>query len=135
MSLVSRRSRGASFRFPDDLATTPVLLPSHASAMRTAFDLAVHGRHHAASLRKLTTWRCCACWRADAPGVTLVPTVVVRDELAAGTLVERCAVPGVRRNASTPSPPVGAFRNRWVKQLVSGQPGRSPADESRRKCV
>lgn len=123
VSLVSRRSRGRRpFRFPDDLATTPVLLPSHASTMRTAFDLAMHSAgitpRVIAEIDDMAMLRLLA---RDAPGVTLVPTVVVRDELAAGTLVERCAVPGVRERfyAITTG---RRFPNRWVKQLVSGQP-------------
>ena len=31
----------------------------------------------------------------ESPGVTLVPPVVVRDELRAGVLVERCQVPNL----------------------------------------
>lgn len=120
VSLVSRRTRSRrEFRFPDDLANTPVLLPSHASAMRTAFDLAMHAAgiqpHVVAEVDDMAMLRLLA---RDAPGVTLVPTVVVRDELAAGTLVERCAVPGVRERfyAITTG---RRFPNRWVKQLVA----------------
>jgi len=122
VSLVSIRSRRQRpFRFPDDLATTPVLLPSHASAMRTAFDLAMHSAgitpRVIAEVDDMAMLRLMA---RDAPGVTLVPTVVVRDELVAGTLVERCTVPGVRERfyAITTS---RRFPNRWVKQLISGQ--------------
>jgi LysR family transcriptional activator of nhaA len=119
VSLVSRRTRSRrEFRFPDDLATTPVLLPSHASTMRTGFDLAMHGAgiqpQIIAEVDDMAMLRLLA---RDAPGVTLVPTVVVRDELAAGTLVERCAVPGIRERfyAITTG---RRFPNRWVKQIV-----------------
>lgn len=129
VSLVSRRSRQRRpFRFPDDLASTPVLLPSHASAMRTAFDLAMHSAgirpRIIAEVDDMAMLRLLA---RDAPGVTLVPTVVVRDELAAGTLVERCAVPGVRERfyAITTG---RRFPNRWVKQLIGVRPTRTKSE-------
>lgn len=129
VSLVSRRSRQRRpFRFPDDLASTPVLLPSHASAMRTAFDLAMHSAgirpRIIAEVDDMAMLRLLA---RDAPGVTLVPTVVVRDELAAGTLVERCAVPGVRERfyAITTG---RRFPNRWVKQLIGERPTRTKSE-------
>ncbi|MBL8309027.1 MAG: LysR family transcriptional regulator [Burkholderiales bacterium] len=123
VSLVSRRSRQRRpFRYPDDLAATPVLLPSHASTMRAAFDLAMHSAGITPRvLGEIDDMAMLRLMARDAPGVTLVPTVVVRDELAAGTLLERCAVPGVRERfyAITTG---RRFPNRWVKQLISGQP-------------
>ena len=89
--------------------------------MRTAFDLVMHGAgikpRVIAEIDDMAMLRLLA---RDAPGVTLVPTVVVRDELATGTLVERCAVSGVRERfyAITTG---RRFPNRWVKQLVSGE--------------
>ena len=78
---------------------------------RTAFDLAMHSAgitpRVIAEVDDMAMLRLMA---RDAPGVTLVPTVVVRDELVAGAgralHGNRC----VRGTRTTPSPPAGAFR-------------------------
>lgn len=92
VSLVSRRLRGRPrrFRFPEDLRTTPVVLPSHDSSIRVAFDLAMERAGIrptvAAEVDDMATLRLMA---READAVTLVPPVVVQDELASGVLVER----------------------------------------------
>ena len=97
VSLVGRpRTDKPKFRFPDDLRTEPLLLPSLDSDIRVAFDrvLEMAGIRpiiHAevddmAMLRLLARER---------EGVTLVPPIVVRDELEAGILVEHCRIPDV----------------------------------------
>lgn len=90
VSLVGRpRASGRAFRFPDDLRTEPILLPSLDSEIRHAFDrivdlAGIRPIVHAevddmAMLRLLARER---------DGVTLVPPIVVRDELSQGMLVE-----------------------------------------------
>lgn len=90
VSLVGRpRASGRAFRFPDDLRTEPILLPSLDSEIRHAFDrivdlAGIRPIVHAevddmAMLRLLARER---------DGVTLVPPIVVRDELSQGVLVE-----------------------------------------------
>lgn len=90
VSLVGRpRPSGRTFRFPEDLRTEPILLPSLDSEIRHAFDRIVELAGirpivHAevddmAMLRLLARSR---------DGVTLVPPIVVRDELEQGILVE-----------------------------------------------
>lgn len=90
VSLVGRpRALGRAFRFPDDLRTEPILLPSLDSEIRHAFDrivdlAGIRPIVHAevddmAMLRLLARER---------DGVTLVPPIVVRDELSQGVLVE-----------------------------------------------
>jgi LysR family transcriptional activator of nhaA len=97
VSLVGRKRRSkARFRFPDDLRTEPVLLPSLDSGIRVAFDrvlelagirpIVVAEVDDMAMLRLLARER---------DGVTLVPPIVVRDELSAGVLVEHCRIPDV----------------------------------------
>lgn len=90
---------GRVFRFPDDLATTRLLLPGHASDIRTQFDLLcddlrITPRIHAevddmAMLRLLTR---------DSGSVALLPPVVVQDELRSGQLQQYCTVPKVHEH-------------------------------------
>jgi LysR family transcriptional activator of nhaA len=95
-SLVGRRAR-KPMRFPDDLSSIPVALPSRQSAMRAAFDLILDRAgivpHIAAEVDDMATLRLLA---RDFKGVTLVPPVVVRDELKSGALVERAKLPEIR---------------------------------------
>jgi len=91
--------REQRFRFPDDLATTPLLLPGHSSEVRSQFDLkceelGVRPRISAevddmAMLRLLAR---------DSGSVAVVPEVVVQDELRQGVLSKYCQVPGVQEN-------------------------------------
>jgi LysR family transcriptional activator of nhaA len=112
------------------LATTPVVLPSHASNIRAAFDLAMNSAgiqpRIAAEVDDMAMLRLIA---RESTAVTLVPTLVVRDELRAGTLVERCAIPEIaeRFYAITTS---RRFPNRWVKQLIAGQTKLGQAQQS-----
>ncbi|MFO1394985.1 MAG: LysR family transcriptional regulator [Steroidobacteraceae bacterium] len=85
-----------TFSFPDDLATRPLVLPSRAHGIRAGFDVwceqrGLHPRIRAevddmAMLRLLAR---------DTGALALVPTVVVQDELRAGTLCELAVVPGL----------------------------------------
>lgn len=87
---------GRRFRFPEDLAGTPLLLPSRDGDIRSAFDLIVEQlgvrltvageADDMAMLRLLAR---------EGDAVALVPAVVVRDELRSGQLEEYCAVPGL----------------------------------------
>ena len=95
VSLVGRpRPRRKPFRFPDDLAELPLLLPGRDNDIRAGFDLlceqlGIRYRLHAevddmALLRLLAR---------DSASVALLPTVVVQDELRSGRLVEYAVVP------------------------------------------
>jgi LysR family transcriptional activator of nhaA len=97
VSLVGRpRPGGAAFRFPDDLRTQPVLLPGPDSEMRSAFDrmLAAAGIRPvvAAEVDDMAMLRLLA---RESDAVTLVPPLVVRDELVSGALAELCRIPDV----------------------------------------
>lgn len=84
------------FRFPDDLVTQPILLPSLDSDIRVAFDRVMELANikpiilaevdDMAMLRLLTR---------ESDAVALVPPIVVRDELESGVLVEHCCIAGV----------------------------------------
>ncbi|WP_291863743.1 LysR family transcriptional regulator [Bradyrhizobium sp.] len=88
--------RSNSFRFPEDLRTEPILLPSLDSEIRVAFDriLELAGVRPviSAEVDDMAMLRLLA---RDSDGLTLVPPIVVRDELAAGVLVEVCPIPNL----------------------------------------
>lgn len=97
MSLVGRpRPARRKFRFPDDLLFEPVLLPSLDSDIRVAFDrlleLAGIRPTIVAEVDDMAMLRLLA---RDRDGLTLVPPIVVRDELASGLLVEHYRIPGL----------------------------------------
>lgn len=97
VSLVGHRPRkGRRFRFPEDLRSVPIVLPSPESGIRAAFDRVlddagiqpvIHAEVDDMAMLRVLAREC--------DGVTLVPPIVVRDELAAGELIEYCPVPGV----------------------------------------
>lgn len=100
VSLVGRRRRGLKpFRFPEDLRTTPVVLPSLESSIRTSFDLLMDlcGIRPivVAEVDDMAMLRLMA---RETGGVTLVPPVVVRDELEGGHLVERHRFPEIKES-------------------------------------
>ena len=91
--------RPETFRFPADLARTPLLLPGHSSEIRSQFDLkceelGVRPRISAevddmAMLRLLAR---------DSGSVAVVPEVVIQDELRQGLLTKYCEIPDVHEN-------------------------------------
>jgi LysR family transcriptional activator of nhaA len=95
VSLVGRpRPHKSSFRFPEDLLDEPVLLPSLDSEIRVAFDRIVNllgvRPNILAEVDDMAMLRLLA---RESDGITLVPPIVVRDELDTGILVEHCRVP------------------------------------------
>jgi LysR family transcriptional activator of nhaA len=101
VSLVGRpgRRRQQAFRFPDDLAVRPLLLPGRDSDIRAGFDLLCEqlGLRYTlkAEVDDMALLRLLA---RDAGGIALVPSVVVRDELKSGVLVEHAVVPDLFEN-------------------------------------
>jgi LysR family transcriptional activator of nhaA len=97
VSLVGHpRGRRPPFRFPDDLATDPLLLPSLDSDIRVAFDRVLE----AAGIRpillaEVDDMAMLRLLAREREGVALVPPIVVRDELESGVLVEYCRIPEV----------------------------------------
>lgn len=95
VSLVGKpRGRGKPFRFPEDLAHVPLLLPGRDSDIRAGFDLLCEQLglrcHVLAEVDDMALLRLLA---RDSHAVALVPPVVVRDELRARRLAEYCVVP------------------------------------------
>jgi len=97
VSLVGRPRRDARpFRFPDDLRHEPVLLPSLDSDIRVAFDRVLERAGiRPIILAEVDDMAMLRLLARDSEGVTLVPPIVVRDELEAGLLVEHCQIPEV----------------------------------------
>lgn len=120
VSLVARpASVRRIFRFPEDCRTTPVILPSLESDIRTGFDLILDQAGVrpiiAAEVDDMAMLRVLAL-RIKA--VALVPKVVVQDELRAGLLVERFRLSSIKERfyAITPS---RTFPNPLVKELIT----------------
>ncbi len=119
VSLVGRRVKGqARFKFPEDLRSTPVILPSLDSNIRSAFDLLMEQAGIrpviAAEVDDMAMLRLLA---RESNAVALVPPVVVRDELQEGLLVERHRILQIKESfyAITPS---RRFPNEIVRKLV-----------------
>ena len=121
VSLVSRPEEGtAPVRFPEDLRDLPVLLPSFNSSIRIAFDLLLEQAGiRPAILAEVDDMAMLRLLARESPGVTLVPPVVVRDELRLGTLVERCQLPEVKETfyATTLT---SRFPNPMLRALLGG---------------
>ncbi|HLL06370.1 MAG TPA: LysR family transcriptional regulator [Myxococcaceae bacterium] len=100
VSLVGRPVKGnAAFRFPEELRTTPILLPSLQSSLRVAFDLLMEqAGFRPRILAEVDDMAMLRLLARESPGVTLVPPVVVRDELSRGVLVERYRLPTIRES-------------------------------------
>ena len=95
VSLVGRpRPDDAPFRFPEDLRREPVLLPSLDSDIRVGFDrlLELAGIRPIV-LAEVDDMAMLRLLAREREGVTLVPPIVVRDELESGVLVEHCRIP------------------------------------------
>lgn len=95
VSLVGQpQARKRKFRFPDDLATEAVLLPSLDSDIRLAFDrLLERAGIRPIILAEVDDMAMLRLLARERDGLTLVPPIVVRDELKAKVLIEYCRIP------------------------------------------
>jgi len=119
VSLVGKKSKGSKkFRFPEDLLSTPLILPSLESNIRAGFDLLMEQAGVrpiiAAEVDDMAMLRLLA---TTADALTLVPPIVVRDELKKGLLVEKHRFPQIKKNfyAITPR---RRFPNSIVQELI-----------------
>jgi len=125
VSLVGPRRRGREpFRFPEDMADLPLILPSTASDIRTAFDLLCEQlevrRSVLAEVDDMAMLRLLA---RGANAAAVVPTVVVRDELREGRLEEYCKLPNLYENFFAIS-----IKRHFQQPLVKALLARSEAD-------
>jgi len=128
VSLVGKKmGKGKRFRFPEDLESTPLLLPSLDSHLRAAFDLTMekHGIRPivAAEVDDMAMLRLLA---RDGGGVALVPPVVVTGELRRGQLVELHRFEEIHENFYAISPS-RRFPNPLAEELLkSVKAARAP---------
>ncbi|HSN71160.1 MAG TPA: LysR family transcriptional regulator [Steroidobacteraceae bacterium] len=120
VSLVSRPEIATGgFRFPQDLAHVPVLLPSLESEIRVAFDRVLElAEVRPTILGEVDDMAMLRLLARESSGVTLVPPVVVREELESGALVERSRIPDITERFYAIT---GArrFPNRLLRDLLS----------------
>jgi LysR family transcriptional activator of nhaA len=96
IDVVLARPDKRKFRFPQDLRTEPVLLPSLDSDIRVAFDRVLElAGIRPIILAEVDDMAMLRLLAREREGVTLVPPIVVRDELEAGVLTEHCRIPEV----------------------------------------
>ena len=119
VALVGKKSRSRrKFRFPDDLASTPLLLPTPDNELRAAFDLLLERAGIrpviAAEVDDMAMLRLLA---REGAGLALVPPVVVKYELDRGLLDIRHRIPEIQEHfyAITPS---RRFPNPLVGELL-----------------
>lgn len=100
VSLVGRPgARCKAFRFPQDLAGQAMLLPGLDSDIRAGFDLLCEQLGVRYTLKaEVDDMALLRLLARDTGAMALVPSVVVRDELKSGTLVEHALVPDLFEN-------------------------------------
>ena len=102
VSLVGRpRPNRQPFRFPEDLRHEPILLPSLESDIRVGFDRLLElAGIRPIILAEVDDMAMLRLLAREREGVTLVPPIVVRDELASEVLVEHCRIPQLTESFS-----------------------------------
>jgi LysR family transcriptional activator of nhaA len=95
VSLVGRpRPKRRAFRFPEELAEVPLLLPGPDNDIRSGFDLMCEQLGLRYTLRaEVDDMAMLRLLARDSDSVALLPTIVVQDELRSGRLVEYAVVP------------------------------------------
>ncbi|WP_157269594.1 LysR family transcriptional regulator [Azohydromonas aeria] len=95
VSLVGRpRPAGQPFRFPQDLADVPLLLPGRDNDIRAGFEMLCEQLGIRYRLRaEVDDMALLRLLARDCGSVALLPSVVVQDELRDGVLVEYAVVP------------------------------------------
>jgi LysR family transcriptional regulator, transcriptional activator of nhaA len=80
-------------KFPEDLKGLPLILPSADSAVRPAFDALLEAAGiQPEILAEVDDMAMLRLLARETGALTLVPPVVVQDELKSGLLIERCSV-------------------------------------------
>lgn len=133
VSLVAHR-RNARFRFPESLEGMPMVLPTLESSIRGPFDLLLeqHGVRPQI-VAEVTDMAMLRLLAREAEAVTLVPRVVVRDELREGTLVELHRIRRIKESfyAITPA---RQFPNPLVKELLAAPRPAATRTPKRKKA-
>ncbi|WP_018409629.1 LysR family transcriptional regulator [Methylocystis rosea] len=94
-----RKATASTFQFPNDLTQVPIVLPARGAAIRIAFDRILEEAGISpiilAEVEDMAMLRLIV---RESHSVTLVPPVVVRDELESGVLVEHCKLERIRES-------------------------------------
>ena len=99
VSLVGPPRPMSPFRYPDDLADLPLLLPGRENDIRAAFDLRCEQLGIRYLLRaEVDDMALLRLLARDSDCIALLPSVVVQDELRSGRLVEHAVVPDLYEN-------------------------------------
>ncbi len=95
VSLVGRpRAAGHAFKYPQELAEVPLLLPGRDNEIRAGFDLLCEQAGlRCKVLAEVDDMAMLRLLARDTDAVALLPAVVVRDELLSGVLQEYAVVP------------------------------------------
>jgi LysR family transcriptional activator of nhaA len=95
ISLVGRpRRKGRAFRYPEELAEVPLLLPGRDNEIRAGFDLMCEQAGlRCKVLAEVDDMAMMRLLARDTDAVALLPAVVVRDELLSGALQEYAVIP------------------------------------------
>lgn len=123
VSLVARANYAvlSTFRFPQDLDGVPLILPSSESSIRSSFDLLLEREGVApliaAEANDMAMLRLMA---KETNAVSVVPPIVVQDELESGELKEIYKIPSVRERfyAITTE---RRFPNPYLAKLLKGK--------------
>lgn len=131
VSLVSKPGEeNWPLQFPQDLHGRPLLLPSIESEIRAAFDfLLEQAGVRPVVVAEVDDMAMLRLLSRESGHLTLVPPVVVLDELRHGLLVERHRITDIRERfyAITPS---RRFPNALVKELLSKSPESRQVENS-----
>ena len=97
VSVVGRPRRGKkAFQLPDDLREARVIVPGAGSEVRTGFELLCEQWNvHPVVLAEVDDMAMLRLLARDSQAFAILPQVVVRDEIKAGTLVSHATLPGV----------------------------------------
>ena len=118
---IGRKGNASTFQFPNDLTRVPIVLPARGAAIRIAFDRIVEEAGISpiilAEVEDMAMLRLIV---RESHSVTLVPPVVVRDELESGVLVEHCRLEQIKESfyAITRK---RRFANPLLKELVGSR--------------
>ncbi len=125
VSLVCRPKEALkAFKFPQDLSVYPILLPSLDSEIRLAFDRMMERADiFPTILAEVDDMAMLRLLARESDALTLVPPIVVRDELESGILVEICSIPDLTESFYAISQK-RRFPNPLMSALISReQPG------------